>query len=273
MVLVYYREGHGIGDVINYVRYAKRLSDAGAHVIVQARSEVKPLLSLCPYIKQVFSLQDQIPSVDIEYKDQAASVLRMITNSEELSLDVPYLYADQKLIEHWKEQLSVDTNFKVGLCWESVPCRNVDGTIGLSPRSVTLAQLEKLKGISGVSFYSLQKFVGEKGLRQKADDFIIHEFDGDFDQSHGRLMDTAAVMKNLDLVITVDTSIAHLAGALGVPVWTLVMHNSDFRWLKDRSDTPWYPTMQLFRQQKRGDWESVIQQIVEEIKKLLAGRS
>ena len=113
------------------------------------------------------------------------------------------------------------------------------------------------------SVYSLEpKFKYENNLK-------VHEFGETFDKDHGSFMDTAAVINNLDLVITVDTSIAHLAGGLGVPVWILLMYHPDWRWFVDRDDSPWYPTAKLFRQAKQGDWKSVIDDVEKELQKLI----
>jgi len=124
----------------------------------------------------------------------------------------------------------------------------------------------QLAQIPNVSLYSLQKTYGE----QDAKALPINHFEQSFDQKHGRFMDTVAVMKNLDLVITVDTAIAHLAGALGIPVWILLPRYADGRWLSDPKTTPWYPTMRLFRQQKADDWENVIQEVIRELHTIIS---
>ena len=115
--------------------------------------------------------------------------------------------------------------------------------------------------------YSLQKQTGTDQLRNLPADFDLKIFEGDFDNTHGRFMDTAAIIKNLDLVITIDTSIGHLAAGLGTPTWILIPNPPDWRWLLDRTDTPWYPNIRLFRQPKSGDWQSVIEMVVDELTK------
>jgi len=117
----------------------------------------------------------------------------------------------------------------------------------------------------GVTVYNLQKKTGEDQIKNLPDNANFVEFEGDFDDSHGRFMDTAAVMKNLDLVISVDTSICHLAAGLGVPTWVPMPNPPDWRWMLDRPDTPWYPNMRLFRQPTPGDWDSVMQTIYDEL--------
>ena len=124
-----------------------------------------------------------------------------------------------------------------------------------------------------MSLYSLQKQYGMEELHNLPEGMHVYNFGPDFDEDNGCFMDTAAVMKNLDLVISVDTAIVHLAGALGVPIWVFIPFVPEWRWLHERSDSPWYPTMRLFRQTKRGDWESVIKNMVCELDQLVQQRS
>lgn len=130
-------------------------------------------------------------------------------------------------------------------------------------KNIQLATFDPLAQLQNIQLYSLQKIHGYKELQNCT--FNLHIFDETFDRDNGRFMDTAAIMKNLDLIITIDTSIAHLAGALGVPVWVLLPYKADWRWMLNKTNSPWYPTMRLFRQKKPGDWETVIQEIIKEL--------
>ncbi len=258
------RHDGGFGDVIQFMRYAKRLHEAGSSVLVETPATLVPLLSCCPFIDTIIPLGNPLPAADKEYivsTPRLAFVMR--STLEHPTSDVPYLTADPTLVAYWREQLSADSEFKIGLCWQSSVMRDRTGAIISNPRSISLTQLAPLAQIPGLSFYSLQKMNGTDQLHTLSKKFVVHGFGSNFDQTHGRFMDTAAVMKNLDLIITVDTSIAHLAGALGVPVWVMLPTVSDFRWLKNRSDSPWYPTMHLFRQQEYNNWDTVIQEIVQ----------
>ncbi|MGB8366836.1 MAG: tetratricopeptide repeat protein [Candidatus Babeliales bacterium] len=261
----------GLGDVIQFLRYAKRLHEAGAFIIMETPAALMPLLSRCSFIDQLILQGGPLPIADKQYivsTPRLAYIMRDTLNNP--SFDVPYLTADPELIAYWRKQLATDKQFKIGLCWQSSIMRDQTGTIIPNPRSISLAQFASLAQIPGLSFYSLQQINGTDQLSRLPQHFVIHEFGPHFDQQHGRFMDTAAVMKNLDLVITVDTSIAHLAGALGVPVWVLLPTMSDFRWFHDDTDSPWYPTMHLFRQQEYNHWEHVIQEIVHLLKNVLA---
>ena len=262
------RHDGGFGDVIQFIRYAKQLHEAGAHVIVETPAILIPLLSRCPFIDTIIPQGNPLPAADKEYIVSTPRLAFIMRNMlDQPTSDVPYLTADPTLIEYWHEQLSHDTNFKIGLCWQSSVMRDQTGAIISNPRSISLSQLAPLAQIPGVSFYSLQKMNGIDQLHNLPEKFVVHEFGPDFDQTHGRFMDTAAVMKNLDLVITVDTSTAHLAGALGVPVWVMLPTVSDFRWFSNRSDSPWYSTMRLFRQQQYDNWDRVVQEIMQALQK------
>ncbi len=257
------RHDGGFGDVIQFLRYAKRLHEAGAFVIMEIPTALMPLLSCCSFIDQLIIQGSPLPAVDKEYivsTPRLAYIMRETLNSA--STDIPYLTADSTLIDYWHNQLITDKQLKVGLCWQSSIIRDQTGAIISNPRSISLETFAPLAQIPGISFYSLQQVNGTDQLHTLPSNFVIHDFGPHFDQHHGRFMDTAAVMKNLDLVITVDTSIAHLAGALEVPVWVLLPTVSDFRWFHNCSDSPWYPTMRLFRQQEYNNWEPVIQEIM-----------
>jgi hypothetical protein len=171
------------------------------------------------------------------------------TNLANIPQDVPYLPADPMETDAWAQRLSAN-GLRVGLVWAGNPKHTRD-----RQRSIALEQLGRLTRMQGVTFYSLQK--GTASTDPASSPLPI------IDQSE-HLEDfavTAAVIANLDLVICVDTAVAHLAGAMGKPVWLLLAHVGDWRWLRDRTDSPWYPTMRLFRQQAIGRWDDVLEQV------------
>jgi ADP-heptose:LPS heptosyltransferase len=149
--------------------------------------------------------------------------------------------------------------FKVGVCWQGGPTLKTEAL-----HSIRLEQLAPLAAISGVSLVSLQKGAGGEQIESNRERVSMHVFD-DLDQD-AVLVDSAAIMQHLDLVITPDTTIAHLAGALGRPVWVLLPVGSDWRWLAGRTDSPWYPTMRLFQQKTFGDWAGVIEEVAEALR-------
>jgi hypothetical protein len=178
------------------------------------------------------------------------------TSLETIPSNVPYLFADAGLIDYWHNRLHDVREFRIGINWH--------GRIGKGKfvqRDIPLETFNALTGIPGVRLICLQKEVSIDAFAETKARLRIFEVGKDFDQAHGPFMDTAAIMTNLDLVITSDTSVAHLAGALGVPVWVALPFVADWRWLLDRSDSPWYPTMRLFRQKTPGDWTGVFEEI------------
>jgi hypothetical protein len=174
--------------------------------------------------------------------------------------DVPYLFADAALIERWRRELSGAAGVKIGIAWQGNPRFPAD-----CMRSVPLTHFTPLAQVDGVCLYSLQKGTGREQLRAAAGYLPAIDLADRLDEGGG-FLDTAAVMKNLDLVVTSDTSIAHLAGALGVPVWVALALGADWRYLLGREDSPWYPTMRLFRQTRLGDWDSVFERIATELR-------
>jgi Tfp pilus assembly protein PilF len=260
------RHQGGLGDTLQFIRFAKLLHDQGAYVMVIVPDSLHPLLRECSYIDEVLGIGKPMPAYDDTATIMGLGAIMHATESMMSSL-VPYLTADQTFVEQWKNTLAHDHNFKIGLCWQS-DVKNDQSRLPVARRGIPLELLALLADIPGVSFYSLQQCDGLEQLKKVPHSFKIHTFDDDFDKSHGRFMDTAAVMKNLDLVITVDTAIAHLAGGLGVPVWLMLPYSTDWRWIAGRQDTPWYPNMRIFKQDKPFDWTQVTKDIKHELEKI-----
>jgi hypothetical protein len=178
------------------------------------------------------------------------------TTLETIPATVPYLEPKPELLKQWHRKLDQLDGFKIGIAWQGNPTFRSDRF-----RSVPLRSFAPLAEIPGVRLISLQKGFGSEQLAEVRELFPVIDLGNDLDAQTGPFMDTAAVMKNLDLVITSDSATPHLAGALGVPVWMATPFAPDWRWLLERSDNPWYPTMRLFRQKETGNWESVFQEI------------
>jgi hypothetical protein len=167
-------------------------------------------------------------------------------------------------VNYWRTYLNHDRAFKIGIAWHGNPNQK-DGLI----RRCALRDMAPVWGLAGVSVYSLQVGAGREEL--SAGDPVPVVDLGDIDRD-GAFMDTAAIMEALDLVITIDTSIAHLAGGLGRPVWMVVPYWADWRWMIDRTDSPWYPTMRIFRQPQPGEWEPVFAELASALSKRSASR-
>jgi len=264
------RSDKGIGDLFMWFRYARDFKKQGARVVVQAREGLIPLLSQCGYIDKLAPKSVRCKGFDFQIPVSKAQYL-LNRSVESLYTEIPYMYADAELIKYWSKKLSEDKSFKVGICWD--PCSSyvsaLTGESVKNTRALPLCYFEPLSRINGVSLYSLQRDNGTEQIKKASEDFKIHVFDEDFDKAHGSFSDTAAVMKHLDLVITVDTSVAHLAGALGVPVWVILPFYPAWRWFLKRPDTPWYPTMRLFRKDSPNDWESVMSRVYYELAKIV----
>ncbi|MDZ4151643.1 hypothetical protein, partial [Methylicorpusculum sp.] len=255
----------GLGDTLHFIRYAKKLKDLGATVYLQTFGPLIKLLSACPYLDSVTKQGDPLPKADIRIPLLSLPLV-FKTTLETIPAEIPYIYAQPDLVEEWHKKICVDNTFKIGICWHAKPIFLEEHLY--TRRSVPLSIFSPLTTLSGTSFYSLQKTFGTEELNTTTTH--IHNFGTELDEAHGPFMDTAAIIKNLDLVISADTSIVHLAGSLGKPVWVLLPYSAEWRWLHERADSPWYPgTMRLFRQPKPGDWESVINDIVSSLKILL----
>jgi hypothetical protein len=183
------------------------------------------------------------------------------TNLETVPGAVPYLRADPERVAHWRRELAGVTG-RVGIAWQGSKQHRGD-----RHRSVPLSRFAELAAVPGVSLCSVQKDPGREQLREgPGADLPVQDLGG---LTRDDFADTAAVLMNLDLVVTVDTALAHLAGALGVPVWVALPSAADWRWLRGREDTPWYPTMRLFRQAARGEWEPVFTRLAQALRERL----
>lgn len=263
--VIFVRAQWGLGDTFQYVRYLKLLKELGATIIFKVQKPLIDIISLCPYIDKVITQGDSTITFDYQIPLTALPYC-FKTTLNTIPAQVPYLYADQSLVTLWKNQLSRDKNFKIGICWRGA--YRTDPQMHL--RSLPLKVLEPLFTIPHVSIYSLQQLDGTEEADAFPQKDKLYTFNSSFDREHGRFMDTAALIKNLDLVLIIDTSIAHLAGGLGKEVWVMLPFAAECRFFMHRTDSPWYPTMRLFRQPQTDDWESVIAQVGEQLRIRLA---
>jgi hypothetical protein len=241
----------GIGDTLQFIRYAPLVKQSGGTVIVECQRPLLRLLARCEGIDRLLGRGDGLPP----FATQAPllSLPRIFhTSLATIPAAVPYLFAEPSLVAAWREKLRDVRGYKIGINWQGRP--------GQGPwriRNVPPQQFAALAAIPGVRLINLQKGAAPDELAAAGGRFPVLDLGSEVDQANGAFMDTAAIMMNLDLVITSDTAIAHLAGGLGVSTWVVLPLVPDWRWLLDRSDCPWYPTMQLFRQKTLGDWNAV----------------
>jgi tetratricopeptide (TPR) repeat protein len=256
------QDEQGIGDTIHFVRYLPLVKARGGQTIFACVKSLVGLLSGSPGIDRVIN-KEKLPELNVNFDVQAAVMsLPYIfrTDLSNIPANVPYLQATERLKEKWRRRLAADKNFKIGISWTGNPENTVNYL-----RSCPAVLFAPLARLPGVSLYSLQK--GEKTGEQLKE---LQKEAGVTDLS-GELTDfteTAAAIENLDLVISVDTAVAHLAGALSRPVWIMIPLVPDYRWLLNREDSPWYPTMKLFRQKDHGNWEELFARVRRELEKL-----
>ena len=245
----------GMGDLIQFCRYVPRIvAERGGPVVLVCHPPLKPLLRTVPGVWEVVAKGDQTPPY--HYRTWIMNLPGVFqTTPATIPADIPYLSADPQRVVHWGQRLTDGPRrFRVGLAWAGNPKFGGD-----HKRSMSLATLAPLARVPNVAFYSLQK--GGRPNDAFPPELALQDFTAELTD----FADTAALVMNLDLVISVDTAVAHLAGALGRPVWTLLPRIPDWRWLLDREDTPWYPTMRLFRQTTPGAWGPVLERVVQEL--------
>ncbi len=251
-ILVYTEQG--LGDSIQFIRYLPMVKAQGGRVIVECQQ------SLCRLLKNSYGI-DEI----IEMTSNVESPIQFDVHVPLLSLpgifnatmdsippNVPYIKSDPVLVSQWRAKLDYDDNFKVGIVWAGNPKHKNDRN-----RSCSLKDIVHLASIRELTFYSLQKGQASIAANNPPNGMKIINLTNELND----FADTAAAIDNLDLVISVDTSVAHLAGAIGKPVWTLLPFVPDWRWFLKCSNSPWYPSMRLFRQNKLNDWKGVLDQV------------
>jgi Tfp pilus assembly protein PilF len=247
----------GLGDTIQFCRFAKLLVAQGAHVIPAVQPGLRALLqSLGPGV-QVIADSDAPPEFD-RHCPLMSLPLAFRTTAQNIPVAVPYLLSESQRVLRWRERLG-RRGFKIGISWQG---STLPAAVG---RSFPLRMLHSISNMQGARLISLQKGYGTEQLGGLPDGMNVEDLGADFDGRANAFLDTAAVMESLDLIITCDTSIAHLAGALGRPTWIALKHAPDWRWMLDREDSPWYPSVRLFRQKNRGHWEDAFDPMLQEL--------
>lgn len=242
----------GVGDALQFVRYVPVLRDRGINVILECNSQLVRLLGSMPGVDRVVPRFQPLPPHDAHVSLLSLPHL-LGARIGNIPADTPYLGTEPDLQARWAERLAAFKGLKVGLVWAGNPEFKADKL-----RSPGLAAFRPLLDVPGVSFFGLQKGPGRKDLETVGP--LPPSFT-DLGPDIADFADTAAIMANLDLVITSCTGPAHLAGGLGCPTWTVLPFSPDWRWLAQGEDTFWYPSMRLFRQQARGDWSSVMERV------------
>lgn len=238
----------GFGDIFQFVRYAPMVKARGGRVVLRAPQPLMSLMRTVAGIDDVFHTEETAPVFDV-HAPLLSLPLVFDTRIDTVPAAIPYVTPDAQLVARWRERLGTHSGISVGLVWQGNPSHLNDRR-----RSMRLDLLRPLLDCPGARFVSLQVGPGQNQLTE-FDDGIV-DVGAQIDTTS--FADAAAIIANLDLVISIDSAIAHLAGAIGKPVWILLAKGSDWRWLRDRDDTPWYPQARLFRQAKPGDWAEAV---------------
>ena len=255
------RSEQGLGDGIQFVRYVPLLAARGATVILECLPELRRLFQDAPGAAHVVARGEAPAPFDL-HCPLASLPLVFGTRLESIPAVTPYLHADSRVVQAQAARLNINGDtLNVGLVWAGNPDHRND-----RKRSMSLEQLSPLAEVKGVRFFSLQKGKPAEQVRTPPAGMNLLDAAGELSD----FADTAALIARLDLVITVDTAVAHLAGAMGRPVWVLLPFAPDWRWLLGRDDSPWYPTMRLVRQDAPGQWEPVVARVEKELAGLYA---
>ena len=280
----------GFGDTLQFIRFAADAAELGARVTARVQPELASLVRCVPGISDVTSTAEPTPAYDLHCPLMSLPHwLGLSPNAAALRGDAPYLRAPANKLDHWRQRLDGYAGLKVGLVWAgSSRLQRADLAAIDARRSIEFQELTPLLAVSGCSFFSLQKgnpdcpqaakpkgiptaYPGENPQERSSEpapprrespehqsaDSSFHDFSSEWTD----FSDTAAFLANLDLIISVDTAVAHLAGGLGKPVWLLNRYDSCWRWLLARTDSPWYRTLRQFRQSVRGDWRPVVEAV------------
>ncbi len=243
----------GLGDTLQFCRFATALAQ-GATVLLEVQPPLKRLMASLPGVAQVFARGEALPPFDL-HCPLAFLPRRTQATLATIPAEIPYLAANPAQVAAWQARLATLPGLRVGLVWAGGQVPGQPEQLRIDRRrSIALAQLAPLAAVPGVSFVSLQKGPPAAQAATPPAGLVLHDFTAEL----GDFTDTAALIEALDLVIGVDTAVVHLAGALGKPVWVLNRFDTCWRWLLDREDSPWYPSLRLFRQAAPGAWDGVV---------------
>lgn len=250
----------GLGDTIQFIRFAPYVQMLGAQVVVEVQPKLIPLMRHVAGVDEWVARGAPLPPTD--FHAPLLSLPRLLKlRPDRMPRPTPYLDADARLVNVWRERLAHLDGLRVGVVWQGSPTYLAD-----SLRSIPLREFEPLARVPGVHLISLQQFVGLDQLAEVAGRFPVTTLGKDVDVSTGAFLDTAAIMRNLDLIVSADTSSLHLAGALGCRAWAALTFFHEWRWLMNRDDAIWYPAVRLFRQKQPGQWRDVFDAMAGELR-------
>jgi tetratricopeptide (TPR) repeat protein len=248
----------GFGDALQFVRYANQVARSGATVWLEVDAPLKSLLSNVEGVARVFVRGEPLPAFDVHCPLMSLP-LAFGTTLDTIPAQIPYIQTPTDRVAWWRTRLGESRSRRIGIVWAGSPVHKNNHN-----RTIALERFQSLLSAPSVEFVSLQQDISAADATMLAQRSNVISLDGELRD----FSDSAAVVSLLDLVVSVDTAVVHLAGALGAPVWVLLPFTPDFRWLLERHDSPWYPTARLFRQPRLGDWESVLARVQDELASL-----
>jgi hypothetical protein len=264
-ILLDTKHATGYGDSIHFIRFAYWLKEQGARVGVASRKAIASLIASVPAVDFVIERHDERPAIDHVF-DLSVLWLNMGVKMEDVGSVVPYLTAPLQRREFWKKKIPATSKINVGITWKSSPVGNHNR---YTARSMPITEMAPLWTIPELQLYNLQK----EGLPEELNLTFGEAGIIDLSSDLGDFANTAAAVSELDIIVTVDTYMAHLAGALGKLTFILLPYSANWRWLLNRSDSPWYPNARLFRQEKAGSWKEVVQEVVEAVNNMSRRRA
>jgi len=247
-ILLYAEQG--LGDTMQFVRYVLLVAERGGEVVLEVQPALHDLLARTEGAARVIRRGETLPELTWQCPLMSLPLV-LGTELDTIPARVPYIVADAMRVEAWRERLQGTTR-RIGLAWAGNPGHPRDRL-----RSIPLEQFVPLLGVAGITFYSLQFGSGAEQMKQLPPDMGLVDLGDELKD----FANAAAIVANLDLVISIDSAVAHLAGALGKPVWILLNKGCDWRWFLEREDSPWYPTARLFRQTTPGEWQEVVKRV------------
>jgi tetratricopeptide (TPR) repeat protein len=266
--LLLLRGEQGFGDHLLFSCFAAHLAKLGHRIALWTKPSLVPLLRTVPGLERVVSdLAVLQGSTDIRWASMMSVPALLGTTPETVPRNGAFLAAEPQRLAAWRERLGAH-GFKIGIAWQNAGASHIDKL-----RSIPLREFASISVIPGVRLISLQKGPGVEEIGEVEFAERIETLGESFDAGGGAFLDTAAVMMSLDLIVTPCNAIAHVAGALGRPTFVALMHVPEWRWLLDRTDSPWYPATRLFRQSRAGDWLGVFAQIADAVRALAQARS
>ncbi len=261
----------GLGDTIQFVRFVPMVKARAHTVLFWCYAPLLRLFDKLPGIDVLVPGEEPLPSFDV-YVPLMSLPAIFRTSLEDIPgvYPVPYLRADPNLVECWKERLGprAPGELRVGICWQGSPVTSYDRF-----RSIPLEAFLPLAAVPGVKLISIQKGHGVEQIAPLAGRLPVINFGDELDRDSGPFQDTAALMSLLDVMVTINSAPVHLAGGLGVPTWLALSTDAEWRWLAGRNDSPWYPTVRVFRQSELHNWNDVFQRMARALAELAESRS